>query len=558
MAWTDYWRIVKPKPTKNNYVSHDLYGDDTTGHSAYNNFSWYNQIMRGSGSRTQKYNQYDNMDSDVDVARALDTIAEEMSNLDDNTGLPFEIQYHNDDNKEVDESIVMTVKAALRHWVKIQDFDTRIFTTSRNTIKYGDCFFRKTSDHKRWRYLPPEIIVGIELDQDDNVVAYHLKKTQTDNNKGYMELEVVPAGGIVHFTLSDGMADTAPFGESVLSSVVRSWKQMGLLEDATVIYRVVRAPERRVFYVDVGNMPPHKVKTYLEGVKNEMKQKRIPNTQGGTDKVDSVYNPMSMTEDYIFGSTANGRGSRVETLPGGEQTGEMGDVKYFRDKVFRGLRVPSSYMRTDENSPQGAVFNDGKVGVAYIEELRFANFVKRLQAKEEKTYDVEFKNYLKVSGINIDENLFSIKLPEPQNFALYRQSQLNTELINTFQSADGINYLSKRYILKRFLGFTEDDIQTNESMLRQERGIPDTDEEAPMQDIQMFYDANVFDNLEVEVPQFKNGEFTEEESAGESAEDTTDGLDDEDTVDAADASSDDEDMSSDLGLTSDDEAPEEQ
>lgn len=488
--WTQIYKIIKPQSAKDTYVTQDTYNSGG-GEASISNFSWYSQVMRGAGSRMQRYTQYDGMDTDVDVARALDTIAEEMSSKNEQTELPFDIHYQNDDNLEVKESIVMTVKAALRHWDDIQDFENRAFRIARYVVKYGDCFFRKHSDHKKWQFIAPADVLGIEINEEGDIIAYHLRKNNAKNGQ-YKEVDIIPKAGIVHFTLSDDMGDAVPFGESVLQPVVKAFKQLNLLEDSVIIYRVVRAPERRVFYVDTGNMPPHKVKQYLEGVKNEVRQKRIPNSRDGQESIDSIYNPMSMAEDYFFSTTANGRGSRVETLPGGEQLGEISDLNYFQDRVFRGLRVPSSYMKGSD--AQGAQFNDGKVGIAYIEEMRFANFIKRLQSKIEKVFDAQFKKYLEVSKIHVDSNLFKLKLPDPQNFALYRQAALDQDLINTFNTAEGIDYLSKRFILKRYLGFSEDDIQTNEALLRQERKVPETAEFEDITDIQMFYDPAFYGN----------------------------------------------------------------
>lgn len=530
--WTQIYKIIKPQSAKDTYVTQDSYSAGA-GETAISNFSWYTQVMRGAGSRMQRYTQYDGMDTDVDVARALDTIAEEMSSKNEQTELPFDIHYQNDDNLEVKESIVMTVKAALRHWDDIQDFENRAFRIARYVVKYGDCFFRKHSDFKKWQFVNPADVIGIEVNEEGDIVAYHLRKNSSKNGQ-YKEVDIVPKEGIVHFTLSDDMGESVPFGESVLQPVVKAFKQLNLLEDSVIIYRVVRAPERRVFYVDTGNMPPHKVKQYLEGVKNEVRQKRIPNSRDGQESIDSIYNPMSMAEDYFFSTTANGRGSRVETLPGGEQLGEISDLNYFQDRVFRGLRVPSSYMKG--NDAQGAQFNDGKVGIAYIEEMRFANFIKRLQSKIEKVFDAQFKKYLEVSKIHVDSNLFKLKLPDPQNFALYRQAALDQDLINTFNTAEGIDYLSKRFILKRYLGFSEDDIQTNEALLRQERKVPETAEFEDITDIQMFYDPAFYDNREpIKAPAppeaseedagSGEGEMDEEpeDTGDEPADDATDG-----------------------------------
>jgi len=260
-----------------------------------------------------------------------------------------------------------------------------------------------------------------------------------------------------------------------------------MLESAAIIYRIVRAPERRVFYIDVGNMPPQRVKQYIDQIKNDIRQKRIP-SQTNAGQTDSQFNPESIQEDMFFPMTAAGRGSRVETLPGG-QTWDIPELDYFMNKVFRALRVPTSYMKGAD--AQGAQYSDGKVGIAYIDELRFANFIMRLQTNIEEVFDHEFKTYLQVTGINLDPDIFRLTLPEPQNFALYRQAALDTDLINSFKSIEDTKYLSRRFVLKRYLGLTEDDIQMNEALLKQERSIENRPEVGELQQI---YDPAIYDN----------------------------------------------------------------
>src|ERR1017187_8157152 len=378
--FTDYWRIVKPSPQKSSYVA-----SNPEAAKLYSNFSWYTKVMKGSSSRFSKYTQYKNMDADVFVARALDTVAEEMTQTNNRTNLPFEIDYQNENNKEVLEAITMTVRAALRHWCEIQDLNTTLFDVARTTIKYGDCFFQKTSDFKKWRYVDPGDIIGISIDEDAKPEFYHIRTGEKNRQGAFGDIMIVPAAGIVHFSLSSSMGENGPFGESPLWASIKAFRHLSLLEDSVIIYRIVRAPERRVFFVDVGNMPPQRVKAYLESIRNEMKQKRIPNESGGTDKVDSVYNPMTMVEDYFFAQTSDGRGSRVETLSGGENLGEIADLTYFQNKFLQGLRIPASYMRGGQDG--GATISDGKVGIAYIEEVRFANYVSRLQCKINDVFD---------------------------------------------------------------------------------------------------------------------------------------------------------------------------
>ncbi len=499
--FSNYWKIITPASRKQLYttISTDAYDPRTTDLSSMTAVTWYSQIMRGPGSRMSMYKQYDAMDADVDISRALDIIAEEMSNKDEKTGLPFVIEYDKEDNQDVSDTTAITLRQAVRQWSQMQDLGRRLFKMARELIKYGDCFFRKSSDTKKWTYVDPTLVYGIEVDQLGNKISYHVKKpgkpAASVGNYGTKneEMEVVPAAAMLHFSMSDEMGDSAPFGQSVLRPIFRVYRQLSMIEDAVIIYRIVRAPERRVFYVDVGNMPAQRVKQYLEQVKNEIRQKRVPgmSANGQKDVVDGQYDPHSIQEDMFFPVTATGRGSRVETLPGGAEDFGTNLLKYFRDKLFRGMRVPTSYLVGQDG--QGAQYNDGKVGIAYIEELRFANFVKRLQDRLEEILDQEFKIYLKVVGLKIDDEIFRIKLPDPANFALYRQAALDADLISSFNNIAGEKTLSKRFILKRYLGLTDDEIQMNEVMVKEERGIT---ESTNIPSLQQIYDPAVYENRE--------------------------------------------------------------
>jgi len=473
--WTNYFKIITPKPETTKISDSQNLGDQ----GSYGNYTWYQRLVQGSASRLTKYREYDLMDNDVEVARALDTIAEEMTGNNPKTDMPLELDILTEDEEDIPGNVVLTLKAALHHWGRIHDWENRLFKIARSTTKYGDCFFRKQDEFKKWAFIHPKNIIGAIVDENDvtKVIGWQIKtntkKAKTTygmpvSNRDEVETEIVSANDIARFTLNDDLSDSAPFGESVLGPVYRAHKQKELIEDAIIIYRVQRAPERRVFYIDVGKMPPQRVKTYLEQIKNEIKQKKIPTQAGGKSEIESVYNPQSMSEDFFFAQRADGRGSRVETLPGGQGLGELSDLEYFQDKVWRGLRVPVSYMR---KGGEGAIFNDGKVGVAYIEEFKFALYVMRLQGHIERVLDTEFKRYMRLSNIKIDETLYRIRLPEPTNFGTYRQQEVDAALLSAYGSADGIPYLSKRFILERYLQLTDDEIISNEHMLREEKGI---------------------------------------------------------------------------------------
>ena len=497
---TNYWKIITPASPRQQYTTLKTDSYDPNMQGAYgvaSQTAYYNSLLKGPGSRILGYQQFDTMDTNSDVSRALDIIAEEMACEDETTKLPFKIEYLNEENQEVSETTVTTLRSALRHWSNSMDLHFRMFSIARCLIKYGDCFFQKENDSKKWKYVDPYNIIGIEVNEKNERVAYHVKsgisQVQGYNQKDKMMTEIIPAAAMIHFSLSDDMGGSVPFGDSLLRPVYRVFRQVSMLEDSVIIYRLVRAPERRVFYIDVGNMPAQRVKQHLEQIRNDIRQKRFVNsaTKDGNADVDTQYNPNSIQEDFFFPVTTAGRGSRVETLPGGENLGENADLDFFQARLFRGLRIPTSYMKGADAS--GAQVNDGKVGIAYIEELRFANFIKRLQVRLEIVIDQEFKKYISSSGINIDHDLFKIYIPDPQNFALYRQAALDADLINAFNSLGDVKFMSPRFKLERYLGWTEDEIQKNEILVKEERGIT---EDNKYSDIRQIYDPAINENRE--------------------------------------------------------------
>jgi hypothetical protein len=212
---------------------------------------------------------------------------------------------------------------------------------------------------------------------------------------------------------------------------------------------------------------------FVERVKNEMHQRRIPTMSGGgQNTMDATYNPLSINEDYFFPQTAEGRGSSVDTLAGGQNLGEIDDLKYFNNKMARGLRVPSSYLPTGPDESSQAV-NDGRVGTALIQEYRFNQYCERLQRLIVQKLDDEFKMFLRWRGFNIDAGLFNLNFCAPQNFAAYREIELDTSRVSTFTTLEPLPYLSKRFLLKRYLGLSEEEIVENEKAWREERDQPD-------------------------------------------------------------------------------------
>jgi hypothetical protein len=477
-------------------------------------------VYTGHPNRIQRYFQYDQMDSDSEINAALDILAEFSTQKNTENETPFDLVFKD----ETTEHEVKLLKKALQQWTKSNKFNKRIFRIFRNALKYGDCFFVRDPETQKWLYIDNAKVDRIVVNEsegkkpeqyvirDINPNLQRLSATQITPNQTYggggttgggtaaygssyanagatnslsgfagattggrfyktMNAYNINAEHVVHMSMSDGLDNLFPFGQSVLEQVFKVYKQKELLEDAIIIYRVQRAPERRVFYIDVGNMPTHLAMQFVERVKNEINQRRIPSASGGANFIDATYNPMSINEDYFFPQTAEGRGSKVDTLPGGTNLGEIDDLRFFTNKLFRGLRIPSSYLPTGAEDGQQQ-YNDGRVGTAYIQELRFNKYCTRLQAMLAETFDSEFKLYIKTKGYNIDNTMFEIKLNPPQNFAQYRQTEMDQARVNTFTQVAELPYMSKRFALKRYLGLTEEEMARNADLWAEENNVP--------------------------------------------------------------------------------------
>lgn len=480
--------------------------------------SYLPEVYSGAPNRIERYVQYDQADLDSEINRALDTIAEFCTqNADDDTLVPFRLIYNTDDLTETE---ITLLNSSLNQWCRINKFNQRIFRIFRNCIKYGDQFFIRDPETFELLWVDAskveKIIVNeaegkaiesyVIRDLDFNMQSMTATNSLVQDNYsfpgGYPRSSNPAAGAgninygqpttpggrtsrfynpansttvagehVVHISLSEGMDQYWPFGISILEAVYKTYKQKDLLEDCILIYRIVRAPERRVFYIDVGQLQGQRAMAYVERVKNEIYQRRLPNrTGGGTSILDTAYNPISITEDFFLATNTEQRGTRIESLAAGENLGTIDDLKYFNNKLMRGLGIPSSYLPTGPDDGT-AVYNDGKVGTAFIQEYRFNKYCQRLQNSVAPTLDREFKMFLKNKGIEIPANQFTLAFNPPQSFSEYRSMALDQERINVFSSimnTDAVKYLSKRYALERYLGWTQEDILENERMWKEE------------------------------------------------------------------------------------------
>lgn len=485
MSVTKFYKIVSPRSKDTNVVDSQY---SVGGMGKYGESTWYNKMVQGSASRRNRYREYDIMDNDPDIALALDLIAEEMTGNNPKGETPLVLELDPHPTQDVHSTTVLTLKAALKTFTSIQRLNTpRLFNLCRGLLKYGDAFYIKPEEKNgRWTYLHPKNVdsaIVAEKDVTDvkgwnvaqdthNASTGHTSGLYTNVVGSFSDAKTEPylAEDIVHFSLWDEVSEEAPFGNSILRAIYKPFKQKELLEDAIVIYRIQRAPERRVFYIDVGRIHPNQVAGILEKFKNDFRQKRIPSQIGDKSQVDAVYNPQSMQEDF-FMAVNQGSQARIETLPGGQNLGNLDDLHIFFRKIWRGLKIPESYINTLVGDGGSGLFNDGRVGVAMMQEVKFTLMVERLQTYVEEILDNEFKTFLYDNGISVDPTLFRVRLPAPSNFKKSRQHELDASLLNAYGTVSNDNNISKRFALKKYLQLTEDEIIENERMLREEKGL---------------------------------------------------------------------------------------
>lgn len=470
--------------------------------------SFLPEVYAGPPNRIERYGQYEDMDRDPVVNAALNVVAEFCTQDNEYTNLPLSIKFKED----ATDSEKKTLEQSLRKWCYINDFKTRMFHIVRKTIVYGDCIFVRDPETFEWEYVDPKNVEKVIVDElkgkdpesyfirdlDLNLTS-KVMTTQKNTGEAFVpagiptggsaaypgqqtfrqgtstsrftkgsHTEEIPGEHIIHLSLNTGLEAYWPFGNSILEPVFKAYKQKQLLEDSMVIYRVQRAPERRVFKINTGTLPSHKAMAYVERIKNEIQQRRIPSrTGGGSQIMDASYNPLSILEDYYFPIDSDGRGSSVELLPGGADISMINDVLYFNNQLIRGMGIPSSYLPTGPEDST-ASYNDGRLGQAFIQELRFSNFCKRLQNILITNFDYEFKLFCKHSGIVVESSQFELVMEEPESFSEYRTIEKDTAHFNILSQAFGMGTFSKRFAMKRFGGLTEAEILENERLWREE------------------------------------------------------------------------------------------
>ena len=393
------------------------------------------QSMAYHQVRRELFRDYDAMDNDPIIASALDIYADE-STLKNEFGDVVQIKSKNEKVKEILENL----------FYDILNIEFNLWSWTRNMVKYGDFFLLQEIQPGvgiiNVRPLPVYDTERLENTDETNPNYVKFKVNNDPNGKGeYENYE------IVHFRL---LSDTnfLPYGKAMIENGRRIWKQVSLMEDAMLIHRIMRAPDKRVFKIDIGNIPPQEVDNYMQRIINKMK--KTPFVDKRTGDYNLKYNVQNLTEDFFLPVRGGDSGTQIESLGGLEYTA-IDDIDYLKNKMFAALKIPKAYLGYDENV-------NGKATLA-AEDVRFARTIERIQRTLISELTKLAVTHLAAQGIEGSEMVdFELDLVNPST--IYEQEKVNlwSEKVRLVSDISALNMVSKDWAYKNIFNFSDDEV----------------------------------------------------------------------------------------------------
>jgi len=392
------------------------------------------QSMAYQQVRREVFRDYDAMDQDPIIASALDIYADE-STLKNEFGTILSVR---SDNNRVQESLENL-------FYDILNIEFNLWPWTRNMCKYGDFFLgMEIAEGKGIVNVTPHSVYNTErLELIDPNNPNSVKFKITEDPMGKMEYDNFE---IAHFRL---LSDTnwLPYGKSMIENGRRLWKQLSLMEDAMLIHRIMRAPEKRVFKIDIGNIPPQEVDNYMQRIINKMK--KVPFIDKNSGEYNLKYNMQNLTEDFFLPVRGGDSGTSIENISGLDYAA-TDDIQYLKNKLFAALKIPKAYLGYDENV-------NGKATLA-AEDVRFARTIERIQ----RTIISELTKiaivHLYAQGIqDVEMTNFELSLINPST--IYEQERVNlwSEKVRLATDIAGLNMLSKDWVYENIFKLADGD-----------------------------------------------------------------------------------------------------
>jgi len=408
-----------------------------------------------------------------EVSDCLDEICDECINKNDHGDI---VRLHFR-NIELDEQDKQKVDDEFKKYIQNFELEKKGWEYFRQLLIEGEVYFEHIV-HKAYPQegvlgavqLPTELIDPI-FDNIQNMIikGYILRKPIFDPNKPNKieKYEFIPMDKNQVTYINSGIWNQdKTFRLPFIENCRRAYRQLSLIEDSIVIYRLVRAPERLVFNVDVGNMAPPKAEAYLRKLITEYWSKKTFDVNQTSNPVQK-FNPQSMLDSFWFAKRAGSDGTSVTQLAGGANLGELTDLMYFVNKLYKSLKVPTNRLNTE------STFKDGNEILR--EELKFARFIIRLQQGFASGLKNGFITHLKLKGLlekfDIKEQNLHLEMNVPTNFYELRENQKLELKVTNFNNLAANPFVSATYTQKKLLGWSDVDIKANREFLRKDKEL---------------------------------------------------------------------------------------
>jgi hypothetical protein len=422
--------------------------------------SLYNQSVYYEPTRMAAYYDYESMEFTPEVSAALDIYAEESTTMSEK-GEILTIYSESERIKTILEDLFQN---------KL-DINTNLQMWARGMAKYGDDFVYLKIDPEKG-IIGVQQLPNIEIERIEG--ASTKKAINTDSKVPSRELRFqwknkdleFQAWEVAHFRLL-GDDRKLPYGTSMLDKIRRIWKQLLLAEDAMLIYRTSRAPERRVFKIFVGNMDDKDIEPYVQKVANKFKRQPVSDPRNG--QVDMRYNQMAVDQDYFVPVRDPGQTMPIETLPGASNLGEIADIEYIQKKMLAALRIPKAFLGFEE------VVGDGK-NLALMD-IRFARTINKIQKSLIQELNKVALIHLYLLGMEDELNNFTLSLTNPSSQSDLLKIEMWKEKITLYkdatsdQSQIGILPVSHTWAKKNILGFSDNEVVLDLQQQRLERAM---------------------------------------------------------------------------------------
>lgn len=416
--------------------------------------------------RVQRYGYYREMSQMEFIQRGLEIIADDstLRNLDNNV-----IKVYSD-NESIREALTDL-------FIERIDINTELWSVVYETVKMGDNFYEIIPDSYEnpkkivyIRYLRPENVERIEVNGRLLYYTYSSTEDRVSDEFTYDKENVseimykLQPWQIVHFKVKDDK-DDMPYGTSLLKPGIRTYRRLTLLEDIILVYRISRAPERRVFYIDVGNMNYTDAKKFMQKLKSQYRTQNFIDEQGNINRKSNI---LSITSDIFVPQKENGVGTKIESLPGGEALNEIKDLEYFKNKILRLMNIPPAYMGDTTDKSQGSLSQL---------DYRFSRFIERIQTQT-------FRGFEKIAAIELyfqgykkeDLNNFRLEPTASSNISEITDIDIMNQRMSLITTIRDTNLFDNEWILRNIMKFSDKEIADINLRLQMQKAQTPEDE----------------------------------------------------------------------------------